>query len=198
MAFWRPGAALPGGAADDSRELPPGVEVPAVLFNPLHRLPLSAQRRRLSVFAHRDEILLAVETHATTVLVGATGSGKTTQVPQFLAEAGWAAPRRSGKRRAAGSGAESEEGGRMIACTQPRRIAAVTVAERVASEMGVVLGQEVGYAVRFDEKWDPQRTRIKFCTDGLLLRETMLDPLLSRYSVVMLVRCPRRPLPSLA
>lgn len=192
MAFWRPGAALPDGDADDSRELPPGAEVPAVMFNPLHRLPLSAQRRRLPVFAHRDEILFAVETHATTVLVGATGSGKTTQVPQYLMEAGWAAPRASTKRRIGDSGVDNENVGRMIVCTQPRRIAAVTVAERVASEMGVSLGQEVGYAVRFDEKWDRHRTKIKFCTDGLLLRETMLDPLLSRYSVIMLVRLSTR------
>lgn len=178
MAFWRPGAALPGAleAEDEARELPAGAEPPAVRFNPLHALPLGAQRRRLPAFAHREELLFAVERHATTVLVGATGSGKTTQVPQYLAEAGWAhRSRATGEMRA-------------IVCTQPRRLAAVATAERVAREMGVPLGREVGYAVRFDDKCDPQRTRIKFCTDGLLLRETMLDPLLSRYSVVMLVR----------
>ncbi|EEY60588.1 pre-mRNA-splicing factor ATP-dependent RNA helicase, putative [Phytophthora infestans T30-4] len=75
---------------------------------------------------------------------------------------------------------------RTIVCTQPRRVAAVTIAQRVAQEMGCQVGEEVGYAVRFEEKWNPDRTKIKFVTDGLLLRETMRDPLLSRYSVVML------------
>ncbi|KAG7397116.1 ATPdependent RNA helicase [Phytophthora boehmeriae] len=69
---------------------------------------------------------------------------------------------------------------------QPRRVAAVTIAERVAQELGCPVGDEVGYAVRFEDKWDPERTKIKFVTDGLLLRETMRDPLLARYSVVML------------
>lgn len=182
MAFWRPGNALPG-AVDDSaqasgeaRDLPKDAELPSVLFNPLHRLPLSAQRQRLPVFAHRSEILYAVEKYATTILVGATGSGKTTQVPQYLMEAGWALSSTSGGCR------------KMIVCTQPRRIAAMTIAERVAQEVGTPLGKEVGFAVRFEEKWDPETTKLKFCTDGMLLRETMLDPLLSRYSVIMLVR----------
>jgi ATP-dependent RNA helicase DDX35 len=75
---------------------------------------------------------------------------------------------------------------RTVVCTQPRRVAATSVATRVALEMNVPLGREVGYAIRFDEQWDPDRTRIKFVTDGMLLRETMLDPLLSKYSVIML------------
>ncbi|KAF1330437.1 putative atp-dependent RNA helicase dhx35-like, partial [Globisporangium splendens] len=130
MAFWRPGNALPDDAAlrsGEAREAPKDVEVPGVLFNPLHRLPLSAQRQRLPVFAHRSEILFAVECYATTILVGATGSGKTTQVPQYLMEAGWAT---QGPRK------------RMIVCTQPRRIAAITIAERVAKEVGTPLGKE--------------------------------------------------------
>lgn len=186
MAFWRPGNALPGGVDDsaqasgEARDLPKDAELPSVMFNPLHRLPLSAQRQRLPVFAHRTEILYAVEKYATTILVGATGSGKTTQVPQYLLEAGWATA----------SSSSSRSGGRrrMIVCTQPRRIAAMTIAERVAQEVGTPLGKEVGFAVRFEENWDPEVTKLKFCTDGMLLRETMLDPLLSRYSVIMLVR----------
>jgi len=77
------------------------------------------------------------------------------------------------------------QGGRVVACTQPRRVAASTVALRVAQEMGVEMGTEVGYAIRFDDQCDPQKTRIKFLTDGMLLRETMLDPLLTKYSVIM-------------
>ncbi|KAK1928787.1 putative ATP-dependent RNA helicase DHX35 [Phytophthora citrophthora] len=182
-AFWRPGATLPGADAEAevARDLPKDAEVPAIQFNPLHGLPLSAQRARLPVSKHRDEILYAIETHATTVLLGATGSGKTTQVPQYLLEAGWATPRP----RNTGINAQTSRN-RVIVCTQPRRVAAVTIAERVAQEMGCRVGEEVGYAVRFEEKCDPERTKIKFVTDGLLLRETMRDPLLSRYSVVML------------
>ena len=96
------------------------------------------------------------------------GSGKTTQLPQYLMEAGWAAD------------------GRVIACTQPRRVAATSVAARVAEEVGSVLGDEVGYTIRFEDLSSPTRTRIKYLTDGMLFRETMVDPLLSRYSVIMI------------
>lgn len=166
-AFWRPGSTLQGSGAEAeaARDLPKDAEVPAVQFNPLHGLSLRAQRARLPVSKHREEILYAVETHTTTILVGATGSGKTTQVPQYLLEAGWAAsqPRR------AQFNAETPRN-RVIVCTQPRRVAAVTIAGRVAQEMGCRVGEEVGYAVRFEEKWDPERTKIKFVTDGLLLK----------------------------
>ncbi|KAG2447032.1 hypothetical protein HYH02_008184 [Chlamydomonas schloesseri] len=120
----------------------------------------------LPVGRYRRQILWLVENHAVTIIVGETGSGKTTQVPQFLLEAGWA------------------ESGYAIACTQPRRVAASTVAARVAEEMGVSLGVEVGYAVRFDNAIS-ERTRIKYLTDGVLLREMMDDPLLTQYSVIM-------------
>eukprot|EP01027_Heterolobosea_sp_BB2_P018679 GEZU01026281.1.p1 GENE.GEZU01026281.1~~GEZU01026281.1.p1 ORF type:complete len:648 (-),score=93.75 GEZU01026281.1:63-2006(-) len=108
-----------------------------------------------------------VEKYRCVVIVGHTGCGKTTQIPQYLFEEGWA------------------NNGLCIACTQPRRVAATTVASRVADEMGVELGKEVGYSIRFDDHTDPDRTRIKYLTDGMLLREMMVDPLLSRYSVVM-------------
>lgn len=90
--------------------------------------------------------------------------GKSTQLPQFLAEAF-----RTG----------------CVVCTQPRRVAAVTIAERVAAERGCIIGTEVGYSIRFDDKSGPQ-TRIKYVTDGVLLREIMSDPTLSRYSVIIL------------
>jgi len=95
--------------------------------------------------------------------------GKSTQIPQYLVDVGgWA-----------GNGFQ-------VVCTQPRRIAAITLAQRVAQEAGTPLGQGVGYAVRFDSHDTPSVTRIKYVTDGLLLREaTLSDPLLSQYSVVM-------------
>ncbi len=121
----------------------------------------------LPVHAFKKEILYLVETHATLVLLGETGSGKTTQVPQFLLEAGWAAE------------------GHQIACTQPRRAAAASVAARVAEEQGTQLGDVVGYSVRFDSCETKGTTKVKFLTDGVLIREMLDDPLLTRYSVVM-------------
>ena len=75
--------------------------------------------------------------------------------------------------------------GKQVACTQPRRIAATSVAERVAEEKNCRLGGEVGYLIRFEDQTS-QQTRIKYMTDGMLFRETMIDPLLSRYSVIMI------------
>lgn len=91
-----------------------------------------------------------------------------TEIPQYLLEAGWAST------------------GQQIAITQPRRISAISVASRVATEVGSVLGDEVGYSIRFEEVSNPLRTRIKFLTDGMLFRECMRDPLLSKYSVIMI------------
>ncbi|KDO23857.1 hypothetical protein SPRG_11288 [Saprolegnia parasitica CBS 223.65] len=153
-ASGRPSMMVPGRnyaqLSDRGEDLP----IP-VLAPPTTALPIAARKR---------EILYAVETSSVVILAGETGSGKTTQTPQYLHRA------RFGR----------------IVVTQPRRIAAITIAERVAQEMGVRLGGEVGYAVRFEEKWDEDRTMIKFCTDGMLVRETMSDPLLSRYDVIML------------
>ncbi|KAI8469268.1 MAG: P-loop containing nucleoside triphosphate hydrolase protein [Monoraphidium minutum] len=138
------GAAAAAAAAAGARR--PGADLPAARY--------------------RRQILYLIESHATLILIGETGSGKTTQVPQFLYEAGWA------------------DSGLQVVCTQPRRVAAVTVAQRVAEEMGCPLGGVVGYAVRFEEAAS-QATRIRYVTDGVLLREMMDDPLLTRYSVVM-------------
>ena len=95
------------------------------------------------------EILWLIETHPVTVIVGQTGSGKSTQIPQYLMEAGWSAD------------------GRLVACTQPRRLAAQELAQRVAEENRCVLGQEVGYCVRFEDKTTPGKTQIKYLTDGM-------------------------------
>ncbi|KAL2041134.1 hypothetical protein N7G274_006078 [Stereocaulon virgatum] len=120
----------------------------------------------LPIARHRQSLLYLIETFPVTIVVGQTGSGKTTQIPQFLDQAGWC------------------EDGKVIGVTQPRRVAASTVATRVAEEMGCKLGEEVGYSIRFEDLTSA-KTRIKFLTDGLLLREALADPLLSRYSVII-------------
>lgn len=116
-------------------------------------------------------------------MIGETGSGKSTQLPQFLSEY----YEKQGK--------ESQERDRdlkerksfmsCVVCTQPRRVAAVTIAERVANERNCSLGEEVGYSIRFDDRSGPL-TKIKYVTDGVLLREIMTDPTLPKYSVVIL------------
>ncbi|CAK7203361.1 hypothetical protein SEUCBS139899_006094 [Sporothrix eucalyptigena] len=120
----------------------------------------------LPIAKHRQSLLYLVETFPVVIVVGQTGSGKTTQIPQFLEQAGWCAD------------------GKVIAITQPRRVAATTVAVRVAEECGCEIGKEVGYSIRFEDVTS-SATRIKFMTDGLLIREALVDPLLSRYSVIM-------------
>jgi len=107
-----------------------------------------------------------VRKNDTLIVVGETGSGKTTQLPQFLYDAGFC------------------QHGKVIGITQPRRVAAVTVAKRVAEECNDQLGKKVGYSIRFDDSAS-NATRIKYMTDGLLLREALLDPLLSKYSVIV-------------
>lgn len=129
---------------------------------------ISEQRESLPIFALRDEILKAVYELQMLVVIGETGSGKTTQIPQYLAEAGYA-----------------ETSKRIIACTQPRRVAATSVAKRVAEEFGCRIGQEVGYSIRFEDCTSPD-TILKYMTDGMLLRECLIDPYLSHYSVIML------------
>ncbi|KAJ4770243.1 hypothetical protein LUZ62_054500 [Rhynchospora pubera] len=114
----------------------------------------------------KKELIQAVHDNQVLVVIGETGSGKTTQVTQYLAEAGY-----------------TTNG--MIGCTQPRRVAAMSVAKRVAEEFGCRLGEEVGYAIRFEDCTGPE-TVIKYMTDGMLLREILVDENLSKYSVIML------------
>ena len=120
----------------------------------------------LPIARHRESLLYTVETYPVTIVIGQTGSGKTTQLPQFLEQAGWCSD------------------GKLIGVTQPRRVAATTVAIRVAEEMKCQVGEEVGYSIRFEDVTSA-KTRIRFLTDGMLLREALVDPLLNRYSVVM-------------
>lgn len=107
-----------------------------------------------------------IQQNETLIVIGETGSGKTTQIPQFLLQSGLA-----------------ERGA--IAVTQPRRVAAITIAARVAKEMRSVLGGAVGYTVRFEDHTSDS-TKIKFVTDGSLLREALADRMLKQYSVIVL------------
>jgi len=126
-------------------------------------------RLKLPVYKFKDKLVDAVSNNQVVVIEGETGSGKTTQIPQFLVEAGYAT-----------------QGQSTVCCTQPRRVAATSIATRVSDEMDVTLGEEVGYTIRFEDVSDPKRTVLKFLTDGMLLREAMGDPLLTRYSVIVL------------
>jgi HrpA-like RNA helicase len=102
----------------------------------------------LPVWQAKADFIRMVQEHQTTILVGETGSGKTTQIPQFMLETG------------------ANRQGKMVACTQPRRVAAMSVARRVADEMDVLLGEQVGYSIRFEELSSP-RTIIKYALSVL-------------------------------
>ncbi|CAZ80891.1 unnamed protein product [Tuber melanosporum] len=135
-------------------------------FGKITNKTIKEQRESLPVFKLRSSLIKAVQGNQLLIVVGDTGSGKTTQMTQFLAEAGFA-----------------DNG--MIGCTQPRRVAAMSVAKRVAEEVGCRVGQEVGYTIRFEDCTGPE-TKIKYMTDGMLQREVLLDPDLRRYSVIIL------------
>ncbi|XP_039720269.1 putative ATP-dependent RNA helicase DHX35 isoform X3 [Pteropus medius] len=168
VKFWRPGTEGPGVSISEERQSLAENSATTVVYNPYAALSIEQQRQKLPVFKLRNHILYLIENYQTVVIVGETGCGKSTQIPQYLAEAGWTAE------------------GRVVGVTQPRRVAAVTVAGRVADERGAVLGHEVGYCIRFDDCTDSLATRIKFLTDGMLVREMMVDPLLTKYSAIML------------
>ncbi|ESQ56354.1 hypothetical protein EUTSA_v10024243mg [Eutrema salsugineum] len=129
-------------------------------------------RKDLPIVMMEQEIMEAINYHPTVIISGQTGCGKTTQVPQFLYEAGF------------GSKQFSSRSG-IIGITQPRRVAVLATAKRVAFELGVRLGKEVGFQVRYDKKIG-ENSSIKFMTDGILLREIQNDFLLRRYSVIIL------------
>lgn len=131
---------------------------------------IELQRRSLPVYSCREELLHLIRENKIVIVVGETGSGKTTQLTQYLHEY------------------KDEEGygdDGCIACTQPRRVAAMSVAQRVAQEMGVSLGREVGYSIRFEDNTSKD-TVIKYMTDGILLRESLSDPDLEKYSHIIM------------
>ncbi|CAI6095827.1 unnamed protein product [Clonostachys chloroleuca] len=127
---------------------------------------LREQREYLPAFAVREDLLRVIRENQVTIVIGETGSGKTTQLTQFLMEDGY------GKTG-------------MIGCTQPRRVAAMSVAKRVAEEMEVPLGSTVGYAIRFED-CTSKETVVKYMTDGVLLRESLNEPDLDKYSCIIM------------
>ena len=138
---------------------------------PLIRSPIiESARLELPVVAEEQKIMEAIHANPIVIVSGDTGSGKTTQVPQFLFEAGYGNP-------------ESSTPG-MIGVTQPRRVAAVSMSQRVAEEMGDVTSK-VGYQIRFDASVS-SKTVIKFMTDGILLREISKDLALTKYSIIVI------------
>lgn len=130
------------------------------------RAHMKQVRESLPIFQVRSQLLQVIRENQVVVIVGETGSGKTTQLTQYLHEAGYA------------------ERGR-IGCTQPRRVAAMSVAKRVAEEFGCKLGTTVGYAIRFED-CTSEETKIKYMTDGVLLRETLSSKLLDDYACVVM------------
>jgi len=127
---------------------------------------LRQERRNLPIFAAKQKIIHQIKILKSAIIIGETGSGKTTQIPQYILEAGI-------------------NGRSAIAVTQPRRVAAVSVCQRVSQEKNKEVGGLVGYRVRFEDATSPS-TRLVFMTDGMLLREAILDPRLTKYSVVVL------------
>ncbi len=121
----------------------------------------------LPICAAHDQIIEAIKESQVIIVSGQTGSGKTTQIPKMALELG-----RGGR-------------GKQIVHTQPRRLAARTVAERIASEMGVKLGEEIGYQVRFNDE-SSSKTKLRIVTDGILLAQIQRDPLLTRYDTIII------------
>jgi ATP-dependent helicase HrpA len=120
----------------------------------------------LPITARKDDIVAAIRANQVVVIAGETGSGKTTQIPKMCLEAGL--------------GIEAK-----IGCTQPRRVAALSISRRIAEELSVNWGREVGCTIRFDDRSSAQ-TYIKLMTDGILLAETQSDPLLSEYNCIII------------
>ncbi|KAK0171609.1 hypothetical protein PV328_005040 [Microctonus aethiopoides] len=152
---------MPGTDENKRLEPPEEVEKKKVLTT------IEETKKSLPIYQFRRELVQAIRDNQVLIIEGETGSGKTTQIPQYLHESGFT------------------KDGKMIGCTQPRRVAAMSVAARVAHEMAVKLGNEVGYAIRFED-CTSHRTIIKYMTDGTLHREFLSEPDLESYSVIII------------
>lgn len=152
-----------GSSADENERINPWT---GNLFSSRY-YEIMKKRQQLPVFEFKEELQTKVANNQVVIIEGETGSGKTTQIPQFLLNQ-LAIP-----------------GSKCVACTQPRRVAAMSIAKRVSEEMDVELGEQVGYTIRFEDM-SSQGTILKFMTDGMLLREAMHDPTLARYSCIVL------------
>ena len=124
-------------------------------------------RKSLPIYEYKNDIMAAVEENPVLIICAETGSGKTTQLTQYLHEFGYT------------------NNGKKIGCTQPRRVAAMSVAARVSEEMGCKIGYEVGYSIRFEDMTS-DKTCIKYLTDGMLLREFLTEPDLSSYGALII------------
>ncbi|XP_036215219.2 probable ATP-dependent RNA helicase kurz [Bactrocera oleae] len=145
----------------------PAVPMRTTVYVPVHRdADVQAARLKLPILGEEQEIMETINENQIIIVAGETGSGKTTQIPQFLYEAGYA------------------QNNKIIGITEPRRVAAIAMSKRVAHEMNLS-EQEVSYLIRFEGNVTPE-TRIKFMTDGVLLKEVESDFLLHRYSVIIL------------
>lgn len=131
------------------------------------KLSIKETQMSLPIYKFKEGLLEAIEKFQILIIEGETGSGKTTQIPQYLYNAGYC------------------KDGMKVGCTQPRRVAAMSVATRVSEEMNFKLGNEVGYSIRFED-CTSERTVIKYMTDGMLLREFLSEPDLKSYSVLII------------
>lgn len=131
---------------------------------------INEEKIKLPIAGVRNKIIDVVKKSECLIFIGETACGKTTQIPQYLFQANFVIKNKSDCQ---------------IGITQPRRVAAMSIANRVSAEMNCQLGTVVGYTVRFDDKTNPM-TKIKYLTDGILLREAINDPLLSKYKIIIL------------
>ncbi|KAF6811697.1 ATP-dependent RNA helicase DHX8 (helicase associated domain-containing protein) [Colletotrichum sojae] len=161
---WNLGSSLPGEGKLTKEQQFLAAQIEAAEKK---QLSIQETRKSLPIYQYRDDFLEAISKYQILVIVGETGSGKTTQLPQYLHEAGFT------------------KNGMKVGCTQPRRVAAMSVAARVADEVGVKVGQEVGYSIRFEDNTS-DKTVLKYMTDGMLLREFMTEPDLAGYSAIMI------------